>query len=293
MPESTITQSYVEQYSAYVHMLAEQQMSRLRFTTVVEPGVGEAFSFERMGTAGSGPNNSASVVRERNGETPLTNIEHSRRWAYPVDYAEATLLDKQDTLRILIDPMNKYAMRHASAFGRTWDDRVIEALGGTAMEGKRGTTSVPLPAAQKIGANSSGLTLEKLLQTKEMLDAAETGMEYPRYIICQAKQIRNLLATTEVTNQDYNSVKTLVNGEVNTFLGFTFIRLERLPVDSSSDRLCYAYSMPAVGVKVLMEPSATLSIRGDRLNAMQILTMGSWGAVRVEDELVVEIACEE
>ena len=291
MSES-IVQAYVQQYNSNVHMLSEQQMSRLRFTTMVEPGTGEAFSFERLGSAGSGPNNSASVVRDRHGKTPLSNIEHSRRWAYPVDYAEGTLLDKQDNIRILIDPMSKYTVRHASAFGRTWDDRVIEALGGVAMQGQRGTESVPLPAAQKIAHGSAGLTVEKLRQAKEMLDAAETGMEYPRYIICQARQIRNLLATEEVTSMDFNTIRTLHAGEIDEFMGFKFIRLERLPA-SGSNRLCYAYSMPAVGVKVAMEPNSALSVRSDLLNAMQILTLGSWGAVRIEDELVVEIACNE
>src|SRR3546814_3244582 len=98
------------------------------------------------------------------------------------------------------------------------------------------TTLFRSPAGQKIAVGSDGLTLVKLLQAKEILDAAEvdvddtTGQGAPtRVIAVSTKQITNLLGTTEIKSVDYNSVKALAQGQADTFLGFKFVRTERVP----------------------------------------------------------------
>lgn len=278
----------VEQYTTMVVMLAEQRFSRLRGTVLRESVKGVAWDAETIGGT------TMQEILDRHGDTPLNDITHDRRWGYTRDFDTALLIDKRDRLKVLVQPDNMYAQRQASVMARAIDTVVIQALGGLANAGRTGSTStVALPSAQQIGVGGVGLTVDKLLEAKERLDAAEVDPSLPRYFLLSARQQRNLLRNTQVTSADFNSVKALVNGEVNTFLGFNFIRTELLPLDGSGDRLCYAYTSQAVQLGMAQEPTTEVNIRPDKRNATQIYTWGSWGAVRLEEVQVVEIACDE
>ena len=283
----TIPESYVNQFSATVHLLAEQKMSRLRKTVRIEPVVGESFAVETVGGI-----DKANTVLELHGDTPLNNTPHARRWGFMVDYDVADLIDKQSRVKLLITPDSIYVRRHAGTMGRSVDDEVLRALENSAATGKTGTTLVALPSAQKIAAGSVGLTVSKLIQAKEILDASEVDEFIPRFFLVAAKQLRNLLEDDKVTSSDFNTVKALVHGEINEYLGFTFVRTERM-TKSGSDRLCYAYAMDAISLGIADEPKSVASPRPDKRMAQQIYTWGTWGAVRVEDKMVVEIKCQE
>jgi len=268
-------------------MLTEQKTSRLRGTVSSISVTGESFAVERLG--GSNINE----VTERHGDTPLNDISHTRRWGYVVDYDTADLIDKPDRLKQLIEVDSKYTRRHASAMGRGFDDEIIRALGASATQGKTGTTTVALPAGQKVVSGSTGLTIDKLISTKQILDENEVDDVMPRTFVASAKQISNLLADDKISSVDYNVVQALVHGKVNHYLGFNFIRSERLETNSSSERLCYGYVMEAVTLGIAQEPTSIGSERPDKRHSKQIYTYGSWGAVRVEDELVVQVAVTE
>jgi hypothetical protein len=117
----------------------------------------------------------------------------------------------------------------------------------------------------------------------------------PRIIVVSAKQIQDLLRTTEVTSADYNTVKALVNGDIDTFLGFKFRRVSSslLPYNASTGvRTCFAYvrsglKLADAGRKVHVD------IRADKSHALQIRTVASLGASRMEEKKVVEVAADE
>lgn len=280
-----IPEAYVRQFSANVHMLSEQRMSRLRRTVTSEPVTGEAFSEDRIGTT----QDAANPVTGLHGDTPLNNTPNSRRWGYIQDYDVADLLNKTSQVKLLIDPESKYTIRHAGVLGRTMDTTIISALGGTAVTGKTGTGTQALPSAQKIAHGSLGLTVKKLIDAKTLLDAAEVDEIYERFLVVSAAEIADLLADDKVTSADYNTIQALVQGKINQYLGFTFIRSQRLVV-ASSVRKCYAYVAPAVLFGTQVEPNTVVAPRPDKRMATQIYTSGSFGAVRIEDEQVVEIS---
>ncbi|MGI9251271.1 MAG: phage capsid protein [Pseudohongiellaceae bacterium] len=279
--------SYVEQFSANVHMLSEQQMTRLGMTVMREDVTGESFAKERIGSV------EAQLVANLHGDTPLNSTPHSRRWGYIKDYDVADLIDKESDGKLLIDPQSRYTMRHASAMARAKDDEIIRALGGTAQAGKNGTTAVALPSVQQIAVGATGLTTAKLRTAKRTLDAAEVDEFIPRFCAISARQLEDLLTDSNVINSDFATVKALVQGEVNTWLGFNFVRTERLLLDGSGDRLCYAYAMMAVTLGMQRDTSSVVAPRPDKRMSQQVYTWMSLGAVRVEDEMVVEIACDE
>ncbi len=280
--------SYVDQFSANVHMLAEQRMSRLRAAVDFEAVTGESFSRETLGGIDA-PN----TVDELHGDTPLNNTPHNRRWGYITNYDVADLIDKQSKVAMLIDPESRYTMRHAGTMGRGFDDSVIAALGGVAMSGRNGSTSNALPSGQKITEGSTGMTVAKLLEAKRLLDAAEVDEFIPRFVAMTSTQFKDLLEDDKISNADYNTVKALVKGEIDTYLGFKFLRTERLLLSDADTRLCYAWAQTGVLLGVSQEPVSVAAPRPDKRMSQQIYTYGSWGAVRIEDEMVVEIPCDE
>lgn len=280
----SIPESFVEQFSSNVHMLAEQQTSRLRGTVDVMSVTGDSFKVERLGG-----HDDVNTVTERHGDTPLNELDHTARWGYPATYDVADLLDKADQPRMLIDVKSKYTRRHASAMGRKIDDEIIRALGASAPQGRTNPSGVALPSAQKVASGSTGLTVDKLIEAKRILDAAEIDDYLSRTFILSSREISQLLAETKVTSQDFNTVKALVKGEINEYLGFKFIRTERL-ADDGTDRFCYAYAMEAVTLGFSQEPTSRASERDDKRYAWQVYTWMQLGGVRVEDEQVVQVA---
>jgi hypothetical protein len=193
---------------------------------------------------------------------------------------------------MLVDPKNYYNQVARMALARAKDSVIIAALGGSAWSGKTGTTEVALPSAQKIAVGGTGMTLSKALQAKEILDAADVDEDVERFMVVTAAQITNMLNTTEVKSADYNSVKALVQGQIDTFLGFKWIRSQKL-IKSSTTRACYAYAKGAIGFGALEELFARIDQRADKNYAWQVYLSMDVGATRVEDEQVVEISCTE
>jgi hypothetical protein len=209
------------------------------------------------------------------------------------DYEYADLIDDQDKVRLLVDPTSTYSRAAAAAMGRAMDDVIIAAALGTAYTGKEGSTSTTLPSDQKIAVASSGLTIAKLVEAKQILDEGNVDPSIARHIVCAPKQISDLLNNTTVTSSDYNTVKALAMGEINTFVGFQFHVSNRLGTDGSGDRQVIAFAGDGIKLAVGKEPSARIDERADKSYATQVYYCQSVGATRMEEAKVVEIACSE
>jgi len=198
-----VTTAFVNQFSANVNMLSQQMGSLLRGAVDTESVTGEKAFFDQIGEA-------AAVARtSRHGDTPLVETPHSRRMVSLTTYEWADLIDDADKVRMLIDPTSSYARAAAAAIGRSMDDVIIDALGGTAKTGKEGTTSTSFPSAQKIAVGGTGLTIAKLVECKKKLDANNVDPSIKRYIVVSPEQIEDLLNSTTVTSADFNTVNTL------------------------------------------------------------------------------------
>lgn len=283
-----ITTAFVKQFGANVEMLVQQKGSKLRNAVRIETGVtGEEAYYDQLAAT------AAVKKTTRNSDTPLVKSDHRRRRVTMYDYEWADLLDKEDKLKMLIDPENSYAQNAAWALGRSMDDEIIAAASGTAYTGKAGGTAVTLPAAQQVVAAAAGLNLTKLLAAKEILDGADVDPMEPRYCAVTADQVTDLLNTTEVKSADYNTVRALAMGQVNTFLGFEFILCNRLAVDGSSDRLVLVWAKNGLLLAIADEISSQIDKRPDKSYATQVYLSMSIGATRMEEAKLVEIACVE
>jgi hypothetical protein len=290
-----ITTAFVQQYSSNVQMLSQQMGSYLRGAVDVESVVGKNAFFDQVGKT------TAQLRTSRHADTPQLDTPHSRRRVSLADYEWADLIDNADKVRLLIDPTSSYAKAAAAAMGRAMDDVVIAALGGTAFSGETGSTSVPLPSGQKPYSASQGndaaerLSITKLLEAKKILDLADVDPSIQRYFVCGPTQISNLLGTTQITSSDFNTVKALAQGQVDSFLGFKFIVSNRLVFDATNtdDRLCYAFTQDAIKLAIGQDVIARIDERADKSYSTQVYYAMSIGATRMEEEKVVQIACDE
>ena len=282
-----ITTAFVNQFSANVQMLSQQMGSLLRNAVDTESVNGEKAFFDQVGQA-------AAVLRtSRHQDTPLVETPHTRRMVTMADYEYADLIDDSDKVRLLVDPTSTYSRAAAAAMGRAMDDVIITAALGSSQTGKDGSTTTALPAGQKIAHGSAGLTIAKLVSAKELLDAASVDPSIPRHIIVSPKQVSDLLNNTTVTSSDFNTVKALAQGEINSFVGFNFIVSNRLNTDSNSDRQVIAFAQDGMKLAVGKEPAARIDERADKSYSTQVYYCQTIGATRMEEEKVVEIACNE
>jgi len=288
---SQITTSFVEQYSSNVSMLSQQMGSKLRSSVDVETVNGKNAFFDQVGAT------AAQLRTSRHGDTPQIDTPHSRRRLSLADYEWADLVDDVDKVRMLVDPTSSYARAAAAAMNRAMDDVIITAFNASASTGVAGGSSTALPSSQKTATSdqSDGLTITKLLAAKKILDNNDVDPSLRRYIVCGPQQISDLLGTTQVTSSDYNSVRALATGAVNTFLGFEFIMSTRLNMDSSytTDRLVFAYTEDALKLGIGKDISAKISERADKSYSTQVYYAMSLGAVRMEEKKVVQIPCHE
>ena len=287
---SQISTGFVQQYSANVQMLSQQMGSRLRDAVRIENVVGKNAFIDQIGKA------TAQLRTSRHGDTPQLDTPHARRRLSLASYEYADLIDDQDKVRMLIDPTSFYAQAAAAAMGRAMDDVVISAALGTASTGETGSGSATLDATNNmVGSSSSndGLTIAKLLEAKRKLDLNDVDPSIPRYIAVGPKQIEDLLGTTQVTSSDFNTVKALAQGDINTFLGFEFIMSNRLDVDSNDIRSCFAWAEDGITLGIGKDVSARIDERSDKGYATQVYYCMDIGAVRMEEAKVVKIFCDE
>ena len=281
-----VTTAFVQQFSSNVQLLSQQRGSLLRGAVSEESVTGEKAFFDQVGAV-------AAVKRSsRHGDTPLVETPHSRRMVTMDTYEWADLIDDADKVRMLIDPTSTYAQAAAAAMGRAMDDAIIDAAIGTAKTGKSGASSTSMLSGHQIANGSADLTLAKLIQAKKIFDFASFDPSITRHIDVGPDQIEALLNNTTVTSSDFNTIKALVQGEINQFLGFTFHVTNRL-AKSGNIRSCFAWAEDGIKLAVGKDVMAKIDERADKSYSTQVYYCATFGATRMEEEKVVQIDCDE
>jgi hypothetical protein len=282
-----VNDHYTTQFATnWIHRI-QQTKQRLAPFIDWDAFSGERKRYDRLGAQSSQPKT------ERNAPTPIQEASSDSRWAVRQEFNMGNLLDKKDAKKLgeLVLPQSDYVRAHANAFHRDCDDIIWQAALGSVVTGKAGDTSLALPAGQKVAHQSKNLNVAKLIQMNELFDDADLEDEAPRCILVTAKQLSSMLNSTKVTSADYAAVKALVNGTVDTFMGFKFIKIKRLP-KTGNIRTIVAFAKGSIR-GFMGEKETDIGLRKDLSNALQIYSEWDLGAVRVHDESVVSCECDE
>ena len=309
MANDTVTQAFIEQFRSNVVHLAQQMGSRLRPAVTTVTVKAEKHNIERL------QNKGAYKKTVRNALTPTAGVDaggdqynldgtdsgasiaagtvHDRRVLSMSDWQWAELLDEEDQIRMLISPNSEYAKAGAWSMGRTYDDLIIAAFNGNSTDGDGNPVAFPAGQIIDAGDAANGMTIDKLIATREAFLANDVDLDREQaHIVVGSKQMSNLLNTVEVTSADYNSVKALVRGEIDTYMGFKFHRTERLPL-ATSTRSCFAWCPSGMYLGVGRDIVTRIDQRYDMSYATQVYLAFTAGATRVEEEKVVQVDCHE
>jgi hypothetical protein len=218
--------------------------------------------------------------------TPL-NVGFSSVTLTLADYNAAEYSDIFSQAKVNFDERQELVQVVAGAMGRRQDQMILDALGAS---------STSLTVANSIGGSTTNMNVAKLREAKRLLDKGNVPPD-GRHIIIHANGLSNLLSETSVTSSDFNSVKALVQGDINTFLGFQFHVLgDRseggLAIDGSLDRTCFAFHKDAVGYGEGIAMRTEINYIAEKTSWL-VNEVFSAGAVAIDDEGIVKITCRE
>jgi len=218
--------------------------------------------------------------------TPL-NVAFSSVTLTLSDYNAAEYSDIFSQAKVNFDERQELVQVVAGAMGRRQDQMILDALTAS---------STSLTVANSIGGSNTNMNITKLREAKRLMDKNNVPPD-GRHIIIHANGLANLLSETSVTSSDFNSVKALVQGELNTFLGFMFHVLgDRseggLVVDASLDRSCFAFHKDAVGYGEGIGMRTEINYVAEKTSWL-VNEVFSAGAVAIDDEGIVKITCRD
>lgn len=286
-----ITTAMARMFGSGIDLLQQQLESRFRDRVRLEPITSaEALELDQVDAT------TMTDILTRHQDTAITSTPHRRRVITITCASVADLIDPQDLRRVMNNPQNSYVQSMAAASNRKHDDRVIAAFTATAVTGKGGTSTAAFNTTDyQIATGSVGMTADKMRGALRRLRAAENpkdGGLNRWYLVYSAKQQQDLLALTETTSSDFNTVKALVNGEINEFMGFEHVLSERLPL-SSTTRSTYAWRKQSMALAMSENGRASVAIRHDKEDAIQVRYENDSGATRMDEKGVVEVLCTE
>lgn len=230
-----------------------QAMQTLRQTVTIRTGVtGDAYKFTRMGKGLANQKATQADV------TPM-DIQHGRQTASLDNWNAPEYTDIFDQAEVNFDEKSELAQTIAHALGRREDQIIIDTMaagtysatpGNDADKGQQVTIAGAMTVKQLREAALLGLT-------KRSVPAAD------RTIAITANGVNQLLATTPVTSADFNTVRALVNGELNTFLGLNFKLISAraeggLPGEDTTTCQAFVYHKSAVGYAVGIDMKTTI-----------------------------------
>jgi len=241
---------------------------------------GSTIKFPKIGKG------SATIRVPQTDVTPL-NVTYSQVTATMEDYIAAEYSDIFNQQKVNFDERQELVQVVSGAIARRMDQVVLDALAAA---------SSPGTVSNDIGGTDSNLNIEKLREAKKIMDQKNVPSE-GRTMLIHANSLSALLGETEVTSADFASVKALVTGDVNTFMGFNFITFgDRdeggLAVDGSSDRTLFAFHRDAIGLGIGMGQQSRVDYIPEKTSFL-VASMFSAGAVAIDDEGIVKLTCRE
>ena len=291
-----LTTFFEKEVASNWEMNAQQMDSRLGPAVTSDSFQGRRKQYNKLDTG------SMTEVTERKGDTPDGDSTGIKYWLYRRKFEFVRVWDEHDELNLgtVALPNSDEVQSLVAASNRTKDDVIIDAFDATRFIGENGTDSDAFDTDFDVAVNyvasgtpaNSGLTVAKILQAKKLLDEAEVE-DSERYFAVGSQQLQDMLLRTEITSADYVDVKALVEGRVERFCGFTFIRTERLPINTGTDvRTCFAWhrsgiKFAEVGREVHIDQLPM------RRHATQLRGVYLCGAVRTENTKVVRIYNDE
>lgn len=261
-----------------------QGMGSLRTTVTVRTGVvGDTYKFRAMGKG---------LAKKRGApQTDVTpmDVGHTLQTATLENWVAPEYTDIFDQAEVNFQEQTELAQTIAGALSRREDQLIIDAFDASATYA--GTVTIA------VGGAASDLNPAKLRRASRYLNQKGVPMA-GRHIVIGALQLEALLGNTEATSSDFNTVKALVNGEINGFVGFAFKMIEDRDADeggltvAAGVRDCYAYHTTSTGYASGLDPRTEVNHIPQKVSWLANGLLKAGAIVRNSNGLV-KVQCDE
>jgi len=292
---------YTTQYSANLELLLQQKGSKLRGR------VGEGMYVGKMAS----PVNQIGAVSFKAPAGRFAPLDQNqtnqlyRRWVFPQTKELQQLIDTFDQLQTIVDPKSGYATGAAYAAGREWDDEILKQTTADAKLGQDAsafttesfdTTNARVAVDYGSGSTATGLTVDKLIETKRIFRHYHNDLDAdPLTIIIGSKQESDLFKQSQVVSTDFNDKPVLVEGKLTRFFGFDIVVSERVPQTTvGTTRGVIAFVKSGMHLGIWKDVSTFVDQRIDLSGRpWQLYTNIMFGATRTQQFKVIQILCAD
>lgn len=278
---NTVANIYVQTFERNVRFLAQQKGSRLLAHCTKKSEGSQKHNFERVGKLAAVTKAGRAVA------SPVNDTPFDRRVVTPTTKHVGDLVEPEDIVQMLVDPVSAITTAVGYALGRAIDDLIIAAATGTALDGA-GVNNA-FPAGQVVGDGTQAISLNLVTQVMQQFLVNDIFPEDgDKVIVVGPVQARQLLNITQATSRDYVDAKALADvGIVKSWMGFTWLLSNRLTVPAAGQLSCLAFTPRAIGFNMNKDIWARVAEDPSVSFAQRVYSAFTGGAVRVEDEHIV------
>ena len=280
---TNLSPAFTQLFEAEVHQ-AYQGAAVLRGAARTRTGVvGDTVKFPKVGKGSASVRTPSTDVVPINGEFSQVSISLT-------DFVAAEYSDVFNQAKVNFDERQELAQLVGNAIGRREDQIIIDALNAASAGSTVAKTVVTTGSA-----TASNLNVGKIIAAKKALDAKNVPAT-DRHFVIHANNLAGLLGDERAISSDFQTLQHLVQGSVNTMMGFTFhIVGDRdeggLPL-ATADRTCFAFHRSAIGVAVGIAPKTEINYIPEKTSFL-ITAMLSMGAGAIDVDGIVDVICEE
>ncbi len=280
---TNLSPAFVQLFDSEVHA-AYQASAQLRNVARMRTGVvGDSVKFPKVGKG-------QATIRVPQTEVTPINAAFNQVSVSLTDYQAAEYSDIFNQQKVNFDERQELAQVVGNAIGRREDQVIIDALNAASA----GTT-VAKTVVTSGSAAASNLNVGKIIAAKKALDAKNVPAQ-DRHFVIHANNLAGLLGDERAVSGDYQNLRALVAGDINTMMGFTFHVIgdrdeNGLPL-SSNDRTCFAFHKKAIGCAVGIPATTEINYIPTRTSFL-ILAKLSMGAGVIDTDGIVDVVCDE
>lgn len=273
---SSITNAFITQFEAEVHMAYQRMGSKLKNLVRTVNGVsGSTVKFQKVakGTANT---------KARHAEVVAMDLAHTAVSATLTDYYAADYVDKLDELKVNIDERQVVAQSAAYALGRKTDEVLIAILDAA--------TSI----AANVSSSATGMTLIKAKNMMEVFNGLDVPDDNQRYWVVGPKQWSDLLSVDQFSRVEYvgpNDLPFPSGFTAKRWMGFLFFVHSGLSL-SGSDRKNLAFHKSAIGLGIGSDVRTEVNYIPEKVSHL-ITSMLSLGSVEIDGNAARVQLCTE
>lgn len=285
---NTVANAYISTFEANVRFLAQQKMSKLRRFCQFRGEHSKNHNWDRVARM------AATTKAGRAVATPVNDTPYSRRTDSQQTKHAGDVVEQEDIVQMLSDPVSNTTKAIAMAMGRAMDAIIIAAATGNAVDGAG--ANVPFnnggtPAgSQLVGDGTVAITLDLIAQVTQLFMLNDIDPDVPKVAVVGPVQVRQMVEMEKATSTFYVNAKALAeSGMVTNWMGYTWIYSNLLTVNAAGTLDTLFFSEMALGLHVTKDIWAQAAQDPSISFAWRVYSAFTCGAVRVEDEHLVAL----